>query len=59
MAEPQDMAWKDSYRYLEEEVPDEQVGPVGRVVGDGEARVLAEASQLFPDFKRCHPSFSL
>ena len=41
MAEPQDMAWKDIYRYLEEEVPDEQVGPVGRVVGDGEPRVLA------------------
>ena len=26
---------------LEEEVSDEQVGPVGRVVGDGEAGVLA------------------
>lgn len=44
---------------LEEKMPDKEISPVGRVVGDGEAGVLAEASQLFPDFKRCHPSSSL
>ena len=44
---------------LEEKMANKEIGPVGRVVSDGEAGVLAEASQLFPDFKRCHPSFSL
>ena len=38
---------------LEEKMPDKEVGPVGRVMGDGESGVLAEASQLFPAFRTC------
>ena len=38
---------------LEEKMPDKEIGPVGRVMGDGESGVLAEASQLFPDFRTC------
>ena len=34
-------------------MPDKEIGPVGCVVGNSEARVLAEASQLFPAFKTC------
>ena len=45
---------------LEEKMPNKEIGPVGRVVGDCEAGILTEASQLFPAFKTCQtPSLLL